>query len=123
MLTSAQTQLHVISTPGADAPNAVILNKPMSTNSTVRSVAISQDGNFLAIGRDRKVYLYNLRDTECHMDTLDVHEKLEQGIESQRLNFSLDGSKLVLATRDGSGNIGVRLYAHESKVGSVWEMS
>jgi hypothetical protein len=117
MLTSNQTQILVTKTPRSETPNTVIFSKPISTNSPVRSVAISQDGCFLAIGYDREVCLHNLLDTEGHVDTISLDKGLEQSIESQRLNFSLDVSKLVLATRDGSGNIEVRLYAHESKAG------
>jgi hypothetical protein len=117
MLTSPQTRLQVFSTHGADASNEAILDKAISVNSTVRSIVISQDGNNLALGLDRKVYLYNLRDTPRQVETLGLSDVLEQSIKSQRLNFSLDGSKIAVATRDGGGNIEACLWDHESKVG------
>jgi WD40 repeat protein len=111
----AQTKMKVFSI-GVDAHISATLDKSISA-STVRSLVVSRDGKYLAVGLDRKVFLYDLLNVERQMEPLSLSTELPQSIESQRLNFSLDGSKIVLATRYGSGSIEVRVYAHETKAG------
>jgi hypothetical protein len=119
MLTSGQGRLQVFSSREADIPNTTVLDKALDENSTVLSIVMSRDGNYLALGFGRKVLIRNLLDVELPKETLyNLSGDLKEGIESQRLSFSPDGSKFITATHGYCRMLEIGLYDTKGKVWS-----
>lgn len=86
---------------------------------------MSRDGNYLALGHEEKVLIYNLMDIRKPVKTPylpgDNLKEIVKGQKlsfSQRLSFSLDGSKIITATRDGKGSIKFDLC--DNKGNPIW---
>jgi hypothetical protein len=115
-----KTRLHIFSSSGANASDEALYDKDLDENSKLWSAAMSRDGNYLALGLEKKVLIYNLVDIRNPVMTPCLLRDNLKEIRTQRLNFSLDGSKLITATRDGRGSIRFDLFDLRDNNKRLW---
>jgi len=100
-----QQKLLVFSAPEQSA----ILDQILSHDGQIKSIAISPNGNYVAVGSDRQVSIYAVHDPHAAPQPVMLSTQTPQ-INSQRINFSPDSNKVVIATRETNGQIEIILY-------------
>lgn len=109
---SKTSRLSVFSEPGT----AAILDIQLKESGAVRSLAISSQGESVAVGFDHCFLVYDIaagnKAPPIIRQPLDTNSKSH--FNSQRLNFSRDGTKLIVATRKTHNFLGsVELNFHD----------
>jgi hypothetical protein len=86
------------------------IEEVVDQNCEVRSIAMSLDDDFVALGSDRELYIYDVTNRRL----LPTGSKFSIGpnlhVTSQRVNFSPNGEQVVIATRQSDGHIRTILY-------------
>jgi len=100
----------------SEASNAAILDIQLKEGGPVRSIAVSSQGESVAVGFDSCFLIYEIaagnKAAPTTRQPLDTNPKSH--FNSQRLNFSRDGTKLIVATRKTQNQQGmVELNFHD----------
>jgi Tol biopolymer transport system component len=69
---------------------------------------MSLDGNFVAVGSDLEVFTCDVNNSGAQPRKIMLSNR--GNINSQRVNFSRDGKKVVVATRNVNGQTEIILY-------------
>ncbi|KAL2065947.1 hypothetical protein VTL71DRAFT_3617 [Oculimacula yallundae] len=92
-------------TTGSDA----IISKRISPHGQVRSIAMSRSGNFVAVGSDQAVQIYDVNNSNAPTRRVTVSNQGSY-LNSQRMNFSKDEKILAIASRSNRGLVEVVVY-------------
>lgn len=103
-----QYTLQVFAAPANPAANEPIWEKALQQNGQVRSIAMSLDGDFVAVGSDRDVFVYDVNNSRVTPRKIMLSNNAN--VNSQRINFSRDGNKVVIATRKLNGQVEIILF-------------
>lgn len=85
----------------------------------IRSIAVSPDGNYVAVGSDGQVSIYAVNDVHAEPKSIMLSNQTSQ-VDSQKVNFSPDGDKVAIVTRRINGQI--ELILHDRLKGEeIWQ--
>jgi len=87
-----------------------VFRKQMNQIGQIRSLAMSLNGNYVAVGSDGEISIWNIKDDTNPARKIMLSDS--KVVNSQRINFSRDGSKVVIATRQPKGQIEIILFDH-----------
>jgi hypothetical protein len=91
--------------------NTPTLSKPISRRGVIECIAMSRNGDFVSLALGRTVLIYNLRDAE-HTST-PARYTLPFAVEPhpgyQTMSFSSDGTEVITATLEMSGQVNISL--------------
>ncbi|KAE9369743.1 hypothetical protein N431DRAFT_560502 [Stipitochalara longipes BDJ] len=94
------------------APNNVaILDARLPHVGQVRSIAVSPDGNYVAVGSDERIAIYAVNDRHVQPRQIMLSSTTRQ-LDSQKINFNLGSNMVAIVTRRINGQMELILQDH-----------